>query len=95
MAAEWITNNEAGFADWCKAHPDGFIVNANYKPVASYLVLHKVGCSTFKGRGGFTGPEYSKFCSDSIDDLLAAVRNRAKAKAFSSICSTCCPLTRG
>jgi hypothetical protein len=95
MVAEWITDNEAGFDEWCKANPGGFIVNANYKPLAGYLVLHQVGCSSFKGRSGFTGPEYSKFCSNSVDALLAAIRSKAKAKAFSSICSTCRPLTRG
>lgn len=47
--------DEAGFADWCATHARGFVMNVHYKPPPGYLVLHKVGCSTFKGRGGFTG----------------------------------------
>jgi hypothetical protein len=95
MTVMWFKDDEAGFADWCATHARGFVVNAHYKPAPGYLVLHKVGCSTFKGRGGFTGPEYSKFCSASIDGLLAMVHMEANAQAFSSICSTCHPLTTG
>jgi hypothetical protein len=85
MAAEWFRDNEAGFADWCKTHTCGFVVNARYKPVRDYLVLHKVGCAAFWNQSGLTGPSYSKLCSDSIDQLLVAIRREIDARAFSKI----------
>ena len=60
MTAIWFKDDEQGFRDWCAAHSHGFMVNARYKPAAEYLVLHKVGCSTFDGRSGFTGPQYNE-----------------------------------
>ena len=95
MAAKWFRDDEAGFADWCETHTCGFVVNAHYKPVRRYLVLHKVGCPTFRGRSGFTGPQYSKICSDSIDQLLVEMRREVETKAFSKICKKCSPLTNG
>jgi hypothetical protein len=95
MAAEWFRDNESGFADWCKTHPCGFVVNARYKPAREYLVLHKVGCAAFLNRSGLTGPQYSKLCSVSIDQLLVEMRRRVETKGFSKICTKCSPLTNG
>lgn len=95
MAATWFRNNDDCFKNWCEAHSCGFFVNAHHKPVRKYLVLHKVGCPAFKGRGGLTGPQYSKLCSDSVDDLRSAVRRETDTKDFSSICKRCCPPTSG
>ena len=83
MAAIWFRNDEDGFKNWCEAHSSGFLVNAHYKPVRTYLVLHKVGCPAFIRRGDFTGPQYSKLCSDSIDDLRSTLRRETDAKDFS------------
>ena len=93
MAAIWFRNDEDGFRDWCEAHSDGFFVNANYKPRRRYLVLHKVGCPSFKTGGNFTGPHYVKLCADSIDDLRSALRRETDMEDFSQICKTCCPPT--
>jgi len=91
MPAIWFKDNENGFIDWCKAHEQGFVINARYKPGRKYLFLHKVSCRTFKRP--FTGPSYSKFCSDSIDELLVEARREAGVRAFSHICKICTPLT--
>ena len=95
MAATWFRNNDDGFKNWCEEHSSGFLVNANYQPVRSYLVLHKVGCPSFKGQRNLTEPKYSKFCADSIEDLRSAVRRETDTEDFSLICSKCCPLTSG
>ena len=95
MAAKWFRDDETGFADWCKSHTSGFVVNARYKPAREYLVLHKVGCATLRDRSGLTGPHYSKLCSDSIDQLLVEMRREVETKAFSKICQKCSPLTTG
>jgi hypothetical protein len=95
MAAKWFRDDDAGFADWCNAHTGGFVVNARYKPAREYLVLHKVGCPTFRDRSGLTGPQYSKLCSDSIDQLLVEMRREVETKGFSKICKKCSPLTNG
>jgi len=92
MAAVWFRDDERGFAAWVEANAEGFLVNAYYRPSPRYLVLHKVACPTFKGRSGFTAPQYSKLCSDSIDELLATARRDVGAKAFSKICKRCFPL---
>ena len=95
MAAIWFRNEEDGFKNWCEEHRCSFLVNANYKPVRSYLVLHKVGCAAFIKRGNLTGPLYAKLCSDSIDDLRSTVRRETDTKDFSHICKRCCPPTSG
>ncbi|KAF0103476.1 MAG: HNH endonuclease [Rhodospirillaceae bacterium] len=91
MTAIWFKDDDDGYTNWCKAHERGFVVNADSKPRRKYLVLHKVSCEFLKRP--FTGPSYSKFCSDSIDELLAELERKAGARAFSKLCKKCSPLT--
>ena len=93
MAVTWFRDDEDGFRNWCEEHGSGFFVNARHKPGRRYLVLHQVGCPSFKGQGGLTGPHYSKFCSDLIEVLRSAVRRETDAEDFSHICKKCCPPT--
>jgi hypothetical protein len=39
MAAQWFRDDDAGFADLCKTHTGGFVVNAHYKPQRSRLLV--------------------------------------------------------
>lgn len=74
MPVEPITDDDEKFAAWCSGHPAGFAINADRKPRKGYLVLHKVGCHTFKPP--YTTTTYSKIVGSSLDELEAWVRTR-------------------
>ncbi len=47
--------DDSGYISWIENHPDGFVVNAHRKPIASYLRLHRATCftiskDTFRGK---------------------------------------------
>ncbi|MGI4791652.1 MAG: hypothetical protein ACRYFS_22750 [Janthinobacterium lividum] len=37
-------DNDEGYFDWLKAHPEGFVANSYRKPTATYLFLHRATC---------------------------------------------------
>lgn len=43
-------------------NPDGFFINAQRNPKPNYLVLHRSGCATIRGRSNLT-KDCVKFCS--------------------------------
>jgi hypothetical protein len=42
-------DDDDAFFEWQDTHPDGEFINTERKPNPNYLVLHKSGCSHFKG----------------------------------------------
>jgi len=64
-------DDDAGYLEWLKAHPRGFVLNAARRPRPDYLVLHRAGCRTITAqpaRGGVWTGSYIKVCGD--DDAL-------------------------
>ena len=64
-------DDDAGYLQWLKAHPSGFVLNAARRPRPDYLVLHRANCRTIAAQPArgriWTGP-YIKVCGD--DDAL-------------------------
>lgn len=66
-------SDDAGYAAWVKAHPQGFIVNCFWVPTPNYLKLHRCGCPWITGylRRNPTSTGYKKVCSTDISALAA------------------------
>jgi Family of unknown function (DUF6308) len=60
-------DNDAAYLAWLSEHPEGFVLNANRRPTARYLRLHRASCRTISGRPARGGPwtgSYLKVCGD-------------------------------
>lgn len=63
-------DDDAGFFDWLAERPDGYFVNTERNPKASYLVLHRSSCPHFKGGSAVHWTkDYVKFCSRDRGEL--------------------------
>ncbi|MDO9406506.1 MAG: HNH endonuclease signature motif containing protein [Polaromonas sp.] len=93
---EVFADREADYCAWVVANPGGFVLNANRKPRATYMVLHTASCHTvtqyrqYEGRDAFTGGTYIKVCSDVPGALLGWMAGYG-AKNFTTLCSSCKP----
>jgi hypothetical protein len=64
-------DDDAGYLEWLRAHPGGFVLNAARRPRPDYLVLHRANCRTITAqpaRGDVWTSSYIKICGD--DDAL-------------------------
>lgn len=66
-----FSNDDAGYLDWCAAHPNGYIVNSGNPPNSTYLQMHRTGCYHMRNLYGnaehHTGG-YQKTCFDTLAD---------------------------
>ncbi len=46
---ETFVDDDAGDVVWLRAHPDGYVVNADRPPNAAHLRLHRPACRTISG----------------------------------------------
>lgn len=62
-----FVDDDRGYLAWLAHHPDGFVINTERSPTATYLMLHRAGCGTINGRPArgtsFTG-DYTKLCGE-------------------------------
>ncbi|MGH3176310.1 MAG: DUF7662 domain-containing protein, partial [Streptosporangiaceae bacterium] len=62
-----FVDDDPGYLDWLAHHPDSFVINTGRSPTTAYLMLHRVGCGTIRGRPArgttFTG-DYAKVCGE-------------------------------
>lgn len=63
-------DDENGYSNWVKNHPEGFVVNSFRPPSPKYLRLHRSSCGYINSplRTNYTR-DYSKTCSESEQDL--------------------------
>jgi hypothetical protein len=69
---ETFFQDEAGYVDWLRRHPRGFVINCEQKPSPNYLILHRSRCSTINGvpaRGNRWTRLYGKVCATSVAEL--------------------------
>jgi hypothetical protein len=73
MTIEKFENDDEGYRAWRRAHPRGYVVNANRNPKPSYLKLHRTWCTHIsvlrRGMTTWTAGDYIKVCSDSRREL--------------------------
>ena len=93
MSVHQFRDDDAGYLQWLRDHPDGFVLNIQHSHHASDAKVHRADCHTISGEnpagGAWTGPSYIKVCAD----RLTAVEQWAAAVTEVSIptCGTCRP----
>ncbi len=85
-------DNDDGYLWWLERHPDGYVVNAHRRPIASYLVLPRAECPSITrlatNAKTWTHGQFIKVCSDKISDLDAWV---CQVPGELSSCGMCRP----
>jgi hypothetical protein len=64
--------DEAGYKEWVRRHPTGFVVNHHARPKPHYLILHRATCHTITGvptRGTTWTTPYVKRCAEQRTEL--------------------------
>ena len=85
-----FVDDDAGYHEWLRTYPKGFVLNCNRQPSSGYRILHRATCPFISRLGAnmatFTG-EYIKICSTD----RAAVRQGAftNAGAEGTPCQHC------
>jgi len=77
---ERFWRDDAGYLAWLSSHPEGFVLNCDYRPKAGYLKLHRAGCGYLhrKGVQNWTEP-YLKVCSASAAHLDDWAKRQTRA----------------
>lgn len=71
-------DDEASYTGWLRAHPRGYVVNAERTPSKRYLKLHAAVCPTISqltGKGTNFTRTYRKVCATDVRDLQAWARS--------------------
>lgn len=62
-----FVDDDAGYQRWLATHLDGFVLNTERQPTATYLMLHRATCHTISGapaRGSRWTADYVKHCGN-------------------------------
>lgn len=79
-------DDDNSYLTWLATHSEGYVVNHDHRPKASYLQLHQATCpmiSENKGPGAGLTVAYSKTCSDS------ELRRWARLEVAGELSETC------
>lgn len=58
-----FVDNDAGYVSWISENPSGYVLNANRRPNAGYLKLHRATCTWISGGDGRRWTwQYAKIC---------------------------------
>jgi hypothetical protein len=69
---QWFRDDESGYLDWIRTHPDGYVLNCGRHPTPRSLVLHKASCPFISGTpppGNRWTIHYGKVCAGTITDI--------------------------
>ena len=81
-------DDDSGFFSWLDGHVDGYFINTERHPKASYLVMHRPSCSHFdRSPDVHWTKNYIKVCSSSRDDLEYWAARAVGGEA--TLCSSC------
>jgi hypothetical protein len=88
---ERFHNDDEGYLKWLRTHSsNGFVLNCEPNPRASYLILHRASCHTVNGspaRGSGWTSAYQKICAETEAEILQwSERN---ACGFPTHCGSC------
>jgi hypothetical protein len=90
-------DDDPGYMAWLAAHPEGYVANARKARTPDYYFLHTSVCHHIAQRqpqhaaNGFTGTDYIKVCSDSIQALRQWGQAKLGIVDFTGRCDTCGP----
>lgn len=65
-------DDDAGYLNWVKSNPQGFVLNCERNPRPTYLYLHRATCFAITGRptsGKLLTKDYIKICSSNREQL--------------------------
>lgn len=60
-----FTNDEAGFQNWCREHPRGYVLNQVGNSSAEMVTIHKAACRHLAG----ARPGTERICSGDLFEL--------------------------
>lgn len=81
-------NDDEGYRNWLEAHPNGFVLNTNRSPTASYLMLHRANCTNGILNWRHENPTrvYTKWCSVDRREVEAQARQVGGELTEASCC---------
>ena len=85
-------DDDEGFRNWTRQHPNGFYINTQRTPTPNYLMLHRVGCmhvGDAEDNDVAWTADYIKVCSLSKMELEAWARTVVGGEP--THCQTCAP----
>jgi hypothetical protein len=91
-----FVDSDAGYLAWIADHSNGFVVNAERRPRASYLILHRATCGTITGkpaRGLVWTRAFIKACS--VDLVPLGQWSSFHTGGTLQPCGRCKPVTVG
>lgn len=90
--ADLFIDDDEGFRRWLETHPHGYVLNAERKPLANYLILHRATCPSFKcNRGRYWTRTYLKVCSTDSRQLRTWAERTVSRDATLTPCQRCEP----
>lgn len=88
------TNSNDGYLQWIKDHPNGYVLNCEKSPRATYLILHKASCYTIndlqKQAESWT-EKYNKICSIDIKEIEVWAQKNVPGYQGLRHCAKCEP----
>ena len=91
-----FSDDDDGYARWITNNSDGFVLNVQRNPGASYTVLHRAACHSIarpRDDGAYTGRGYRKVTADTVNELRRYTRSLGRGDgSFSRECGHCSPL---
>ena len=93
MAVQVFQDDDPGFLRWRDAHPKGFIVNANRRPVPSNVMLHRADCPHLRRADGGVRwtRDYIKICAGEVGELARWARQTVPGGPQLQPCQSCKP----
>lgn len=85
--------NDAGYYQWLRLYPDGFILNIRSTYSPKFLVLHRADCrmiSKQRDSGVYTEHSQRKVCAETKMELIQWIKDNIKPDGyFTNECSIC------
>lgn len=98
MEVERFDSGDEPYREWLENHPEGYVLNTERSPEASYARFHQPDCSHISGWSSqyrsdpYTGDYRIKVCADEPEPLIKwLIKSRPKSVAVAKSCRSCEP----
>ncbi len=102
MEAKVFDNGDEPYKEWLENNPEGYVLNTERSPDASYARFHQPDCSHISGWSSqyrsdpYTGDYRIKVCADEPEPLIEWLMEcRPKSVAIAKSCRSCEPSVEG